>query len=392
MHLSNKLRLRRFLALSALIAMGLLGTGGPATGSQPAAPSLARLLDDCTAPRGVSGAATDETGMPVVDAPVMVHAEPDPARTAVGDRVRLRLLGWTRTDARGCYVIPLSPPTTTLRITLQRESSLEIATVPEPADGAPIHQSFGVQADRARESGAARRASVGSSPDAMPLELAGGRPLLRGDMQVVKVYRKRPVLVGQWFSSMKGVRQVWRYSQGATTSMSSAFSQTGRPGSYSRSVTYDRSANAAVAFPVAHGKAGNFYRSYFRYAKYLHWYCDGVGCGVGGYTIRPYSWERGTQVTTGLRVPTVKRSNCSPYRQGSTDSSRGSKAVTWKNGVSIGGDLAAGVGLNISFSSQTGFTSTAENVVTFQKRGFLCGVYDSLSGRPGMLVARQFAR
>ncbi len=391
MHLSNLFRLRRFLALSALITTGLAVTG-PSVAAQPAMPSLSRLLDDCTARNGVSGAATDDNGMPIVGAPVMVHSEPDPVRGAVGERVALRLLGWTRTDEGGCYAIPLHRPSATLRITLQREGSVEIVTVPEPADQMPIHQSFGLQADRARESGAARRGTVGLRPDTMPIDLAGDRPLLRGDTQVVKIYRKRPVLVGQWFSSMKGVRQVWRYSQGATTSLSSAFSQTGRPGSYSRSVTYDRSAHAAVAFPVAHGKAGNYYRSYFRYAKYVHWYCDGVACGVGGYTVRPYSWERGTQVTTGLRVPAVKRNNCSPYRKGSTDSSRGSQAVTWRNGVSIGGDLAAGVGLNISFSSQTGFTNAAENVVTFQKRGFLCGVQGPLSGRPGMLVARQFAR
>ena len=208
----------------------------------------------------------------------------------------------------------------------------------------------------------------------------------------MEIYAKRPVLVGQWFSSMKGVRQEWRYSQGAKTSMTSAFSQTGRAWSYSRSTTVDRSAEAAVTFPVAHGKAGNYYRSYFRYAKYIHWYCDGVACGVAGYTIQPYSWERGTQVTSGLRVPAVERENCSPYKKGSSDSTEGSKAVTWTNGVSIGGDLAAALGLNIALSSQTGFSSSAQNLVTFQKRGFLCGVFGPLSGRPGMLVARQFAR
>ena len=120
-----------------------------------------------------------------------------------------------------------------------------------------------------------------------------------------------------------------------------------------------RSTDATVTFPAARGKAGNYYRSYFRYAKYIHWYCDTVACGAGGYTIRPYSWERGTQVTTGVRVPEVKRDNCSPYKKGSTDNSRGSKAVTWTNGVSIGGDLASALGLNIALSSQTGFTSSA---------------------------------
>ena len=412
MHLSNHptSRLLRSLAVAVLVASGLVATSGPATAAEP--PGLSRLLADCNARTGVSGAVTDASGQPVDGAPVMLHAEPD--AIDVGERARLRLLGWTRTDSRGCYAIPLYPTQATLRLTLQRQGSLEIVTTTRPAGGA-IHQSFGLQSDRARTEQLKRQARtgvraggflgtisstasedierrVGTSPDKTPFALAGDRPLLRDEMQLLKVYAKRPVLVGQWFSSMKGVTQVWRYARGASTSLSSGFSQTGRAGSFTRNTTMDRSAEATVSFPVARGKAGNYYRSYFRYARYIHWYCDGVACGASGYSIRPYSWERGTQVTSGLRVPSVKRTNCSPYKKGSTDSVQGSKAVTWTNGVSIGGDLAIGLGLNLSMSSQTGFTNSAQNVVTFHKRGFLCGVFDSLSGRPGILVARQFAR
>ncbi len=386
MHLSNHL-------ISALMfTSGLVATSGQAAAAEPALPpSLSRLLDDCNTRSGVSGAVTDAGGRPVAGAAVMLHAEPDPKQTSVGERVSLRLIGWTRTDGRGCYAIPLYGTNATLRITLQREGSLELVTIPESAGRDAIHQSFGHQADRARST-EVRHLDVGDRPDKASFDLPGDRPLLRGDSEVVKVYAKRPVLVGQWFSSMKGVTQVWKYSQGATTSLTSAFSQTGRAWSYQRSTTFERSTDATVTFPAARGKAGNYYRSYFRYAKYIHWYCDTVACGVGGYTVRPYSWERGTQVTTGVRVPEVRRDNCSPYKKGSTDNSRGSKAVTWTNGVSIGGDLGSALGLNIALSSQTGFTDSAENVVTFHKRGFLCGVLGPVGGRPGMLVARQFAR
>lgn len=413
MHLSNLFisHLGRLVAVALLVTAGLVAIGGATTAAEP--PRLSRLLADCNARTGISGGVTDERGLPVAGAAVMLHAEPD--RIDVGDRARLRLLGWTRTNSQGCYAIPLYPTKSLLRVTLQREGSLEIVTISPAAGSGAVHQSFGLQADRVRAAQAARQAGdgvriggllgklvsatseaverrVGLAPDKAAFDLPGDRPLLRGDSQLLKVYAKRPVLVGQWFSRMKGVTQVWRYSQGARTSLSSGFSQTGLAGSFSRSTTIDRSADATVAFPVARGKAGNYYRSYFRYAKYLYWYCDGVACGPSGYMIRPYSWERGTQVTTGLRVPSVKRTNCSPYRKGSTDSIEGSQAITWTNGVSIGGDLAIGLGLNLSMSSQTGFTSDAQNVVTFHKRGFLCGVYDSLSGRPGILVARQFAR
>lgn len=417
---------RRSTHLIRLIAVVLLTSTGLAVSAAPSAttetrtpPSLPGLLHACNAAHGVSGAVTDSSGLPVAGAPVIVHAEPQPPAVKAHERTSLRLLGWARTDRRGCYHVPLSSPAIgdgiiDVRVTLQRHGSLEFVTVSHAAADGAIHQSFGLQADRARvavDSAADRAAvqlggfqatipttaseallrAVGPRPDATPFALAGDRPLLRGDTEVLKVYAKRPVLVGQWFSSMKGVRQVWRYSQGATTELSSAFSQTGRAGSFSRSTTMSRSTDATVAFPVANGKAGNYYRSYFRYAKYIHWYCDGVACGVAGYTIKPYSWERGTQMTTGIRVPSVRRTNCTRYVPGSHDTSRGSKAVTWTNGVSIGGDLAIGLGLNLSMSAQTGFTSSAENVVTFQKRGLLCGVFGPLSGRPGMLVARQFA-
>ena len=209
----------------------------------------------------------------------------------------------------------------------------------------------------------------------------------------IRTYRKRPVLVGQWFSTLKGVDQTWKYTQGATTTLlGSATSMTGEVGTYEKSQSYARSTSATVTFPVAHGKVGKYYRSYFRYAKYAHVYCDAVACGVFKYSIRPYKWERGTQVISRIPQIKVKGKYCSKYAARSRDESEGSVAITWSDGVSVGGDLAGALGLNVSLSARTGFTNEAQNLVVFGRRGRLCGKYGPLSGSPRMLAARPWPR
>lgn len=188
---------------------------------------------------------------------------------------------------------------------------------------------------------------------------------------------------------MNGVTQSWRYGKSASSELASAESLSGRIGTWQRSLTYSRSTNASVAFPSTSGKTGIYYRTYFRYARYCHWYCDGVACAVDGQEVRPYSWERGTQVTRGVPVPSVKKRNCSHYVAGSSDDSEGSRAITWTNGVEVTGDLKGVVG-GVSLSSRTGFTTHAENLVTFHTHGWLCGVFGPLSNRPGALVARRW--
>jgi hypothetical protein len=233
---------------------------------------------------------------------------------------------------------------------------------------------------------------VGAAPDRGPLPLATDAPLKYVVIKRIETYRKRPVLVGQWFSTLKGVEQTWKYSEGASSSLGSATSMTGRVGSYEKSQTYARSTNATVTFPKARGKVGKYYRSYFSYAKYAHVYCDEVACGTFKYSIRPYKWERGTQVISGIPQFKVDRDNCSRYAPDSWDTSGGSTAITWTNGVSVGGDLAGDLGLNVSLSARTGFTSHAENVIHFNRRGLLCGKYGPLSGSPRVLAARPLRR
>jgi hypothetical protein len=415
---------RTLTSVLTLAMVGLL-TAGPAVpiASADDPPTFAALVNACDRGDGVSGAVTDRKGAPVVDAPVMVHANVE----STARRVELPLLGATRTDDHGCYHVPLragrqlasaADPygVLNLGITLQRPDGLEIVNLPRRlvvrgevmelqsvdaprpslrlvasgVDGrvvGAVHQSFGPQADRARPS-----ISAGVAPDRAPLPVRTDAPLSSTIIKRVDVYKKRPVLIGQWFSTLKGVEHTWKYTQGATSTLGSVLKIASPGAEYERSQTYARSTSATVTFPTARGKVGKYYRSYFRYARYAHVYCDTVACGIVGYDVRPYKWERGTQVISHVPQIKVKGRNCSKYAAHSKDESKGSTAITWSDGVLVGGDLGREIGLRTSLSSRTGFTSEAQNLVAFGRRGRLCGWAGPLGGTPRILAARPWPR
>ncbi len=381
-----------------MVTLGLVGTSlSVPAASAEGPPDLRELLATCNRDDGVSGAVTDFQGEPVADAPVLVHAE----RVTEERRTVQPLLGATRTDEDGCYFVPLRAGRAlagladisgwvNLQVTLQRPDGLEMVNLPHrlvmrhgKARFPAVHQSFGLQADQGR-----RTPHVGVVPDRGPLPVDTDAALKYVVLKRVKTYRKRPVLVGQWFSTLKGVEQTWRYSEGASSSLGSVSSMTGKVGSFEKSQTYSRSTTATVTFPKARGKVGKYYRTYFSYARYAHVYCDGVDCGVFKYSVRPYKWERGTQVISNIPQFKVDRDNCSRYAPDSWDTSGGSTAITWTDGVSLGTELAGDIGVHVSLSARTGFTSDAENVVHFNRGGLLCGKYGPLSGTPRILAAR----
>jgi hypothetical protein len=405
----------------AVVAAGL--SVPAASGEDP--PTLRTLLDSCNRAEGVSGAVTDRQGVPVSDAPVMVHAHVDTTQ----QRVELPLLGTTRTDGRGCYHVPLRATrqlalaadpygVVNLEITLQRPDGLEFVNLPRrlvvrdgsvvlqgvdtarpslrmPTAGrgwgegvaGALHQSFGEQADRDRSTH-----GVGVAPDRGPLPLQTDASLRYMVVKRTKVYDKRPVLVGQWFSTLKGVEQTWTYSQGASSTLGSALKVIGPGSGYEKGQTYAKSTSATVTFPPAHGRVSKYYRTYFRYALYSHYYCDGVACGLVAQEIRPYKWERGTEVISHVPQFKVKGKYCTKYEAHSRDESKGSVAITWSDGVKVGGELAEELGLELSLSARTGFTNEAQNEIEFGRHGRLCGKYGPLSGSPRILTARPWPR
>lgn len=435
----------RLLAAATLIctaAMASVSNSVPAESSEVTA--LAELVAQCNVRSGVSGSATNRLGDPLVGAQVTLFAELEHR-----GRVALPVLARSRTDRNGCYALPLVANrrlfqaadrfgVMNLQVMLQDGNDLQVAVLNldlhlgrqgeprvlpagsqkgargfRPAHATPglevvggAHVAFGPQADAARQSIAASAEVVrthglvgsgtlngaevvqqlGPAPDRIPLPESVTGEITRGTTVLVKVYRKHPVLVGQWFSTHRRVHQEWRYSQGATSTLASALKIAG--GVYEESQTYSKSTSATIGFPDADGRVGQYYRSYFRYAKDNYYYCDGVSCGWVGSRVKPYDWQRGTQVIRGVRQIKINPANCSRYARGSKDWSRGSEAIEWSNGVLVTGDFGAELSIGISLSAQTGFTSDAENFVLFKRRGRLCGWGGPLGATPRILAAR----
>jgi len=361
---------------------------------------------------------------------VSLYAEPSEAvmRNLVVDAAaNFTFLGTTTTTLDGCFNIPMTSAWLAaadaqgrldLRVMINRPTQIEMRVLPivvtaTPAGGAQLAvapatvslvdgdsavqgslvENFTGTTGQAQIDGAVDTTD-GSAPvnQAVSSDFAlaptttpatnGVRWVLRQD------YGQRSTVVGQWWSNTAGVTESWIYGKSSSSELGAAWSQSGAPGSYSRSKTYTSTTDATVQFPDATGKAGQFYRSFFKYGKYDmqvwdyiagRWFYVGTG-------IRRTSWERGTAVTTGLAVPSSNTDNCSPYAAGSTDNSSVSKAVTWTDGVSLSVPMQVALA-SVTLSSRTGFTTTAKNHVHFSAKGRLCGRFGPLS-HPGALIAR----
>ncbi|WP_284537051.1 hypothetical protein [Nocardioides sp. T2.26MG-1] len=205
---------------------------------------------------------------------------------------------------------------------------------------------------------------------------------------MVNDFGKRPVLVGQWWSTNPGTMQRWVYSKGATSALEAAFTLAGDNGEYKHSETNTSSSTGSVGFPKVNGKAGKFFYSFFKYGRFKaeeYDYATGKWYYIGHWVRRTH-WAKGQDDASGIKVPATKPKNCAPYLPGGDDTTEKSTAVTWTNGVNLSGTMKGILG-SVSLSSRTGFSTTATNYVLFHKRGRLCGVFGDLH-KPGALVAR----
>jgi len=358
---------------------------------------------------------------------VDVYADPDLSGLEVGQSAALARLGSTTTGEDGCFQVPSSARwaalasggTLDLRVFIRRPDQLEFRVVPVGVTAAtsgapkvtvpieskasrpvPTLQTF-TGAETVTAPYAAMSTGSTGSPQRVPAVATtapasafvdGSRVAERSGgtrWTLLQDFGNRPVLVGQWWSTTPGVWQRWSYTKGATSALGGAFTLSGEGGEYKHSETQSTTTTATVGFPVAEHLAGKYYRTYFRYGKYKleeYEYTTGQWYYIGTW-VRRTSWERGTQVTSGVPVPSTQNKNCSKYFAGSDDTSEVSKAVTWTDGVKLSVAMKGVLG-SVSLSSQTGFTTQATNEVHFTRKGRLCGVSGPLS-RPGALVARK---
>lgn len=417
-----------FVVAVPVIAAGASSTAATAAGAAA-----------CSANTKAFSGYVASTAGPLAHASVEVYADPDLSRLKVGQSAGLLKLGDAETNAAGCFAVLTAASwskaaqaggTLDLRVMIRRPESVELRVVPvlvvrgtgkSPARPRVKAVDSGGSAASSRASGtgavlesftgtetvqpqvAASVGTAGAGPSMrhaaptaqpasafLPVERAAAAP---GKLRWVKKadYGKRPVLVGQWWSTNPGTVQRWTYSKGASSSLESAYSLSGEGGGYSHSETTSKETTSTVGFPQAKGRSGQYYQTYFGYGKYhlqQNDYITGDWTYIGTW-VRTTSWERGTQVIKKVSVPATKDVNCSKYIKGSDDTTEVSKAITWTDGVSLSATMKGVLG-SVTLSSQTGFTSKATNAVEFKtRRGRLCGVYGPLSKRPGMLVARK---
>jgi hypothetical protein len=386
---------------------------------------------------------TQPNGTPIAVAGVDLFIEPDVTTLAIGEAADLTLVRHTITDNAGCYTLALPDPSVLLgaadsvgrvdlTVLVHRPDRLEFRTIPftlttttvggdirllvartdtteisndlnSVDTSLPALGDFSESFSGVATSGASENVALTDDPDgttARPdvvstvvADPTSNALASTGGARWVKVQGlgKRSVVVGQFWSSMAGVRQTWEFGRGASSELGAAWSTSGAAGNFEQGRTWTATTDATVTFPEAIGRVGNYYRTTFTFGLFDfqtydyqtgRWY-------YAGTSMRRTGWSRGTAVTSGLAVPRTVQSNCSHYVAGSTDTTVSSRARTWSDGVSLSAEMFHLL-TSVKLSSRTGFTQHARNSVTFTNGGWLCGVDGALWNKPGALVARQF--
>lgn len=426
MHHSTHSPSRRFAAFGATAALAT--TLAAVVGLPPTASAAGA---SCARTASAFSGFVGSGNTPVDGAPVDLYTDPDLSKLKVGQSADLVKLGSATTDAEGCFQIPTTSTWASaakygnldVRVFVHRPGELELRVVPvavaknsaaapsltAPAETSaaktaapkPIFETF-TGTETTRPAGpVATVGAPGTAPRPVTARAAAtpasgflkGAPAESGGggtrWTKINDFGKRPVLVGQWWSTTPNVEQTWVYSKGATSALEAVYTLSGDGGEYKHSETTSSTSDGAVGFPQVNGKAGKYFRTYYAYGRYKleeFDYATGRWYYVGSW-VRRTSWERGQQITSNVPVPETKPKNCSRYYKGGKDTTSESTAVTWTNGVSLSGTMKGILG-SVSLSSRTGFTESATNYVRFTQRGRLCGVHGPLS-KPGMLVARK---
>lgn len=366
---------------------------------------------------------------------VRVYTDAVDSATRKGDVVLPSLLGEGETDASGCFTVAPADAATwiqhadvsgTLVIRLVVSAPDRLLTTTRPVALASSGRSLSVRESSSSRAPllATRKAVTGRAPvvgslrvDFDPAEsgpmpaasLASGSSAQLGRQDYASVpttaatcnggYRwklrkrfgNRNTVVGQWWSSTKATKQVWKFGKGTSSYLGAAWSVGGAPGSFNGTRAWSKSVDSVVTFPAQKRKVGVYFRSFFKYGKYDYQqydYCAGEWVYIATW-VRTTKWVKGTDLTKGVSVPAQKKPKvrCSPYRKGSTDETAVSTAMTWSDGVTLSAAMKGLLG-DLTLSSRTGFTSSTRNFVHFKfGRGRLCGRYGDLS-KPGALIAR----
>jgi hypothetical protein len=192
----------------------------------------------------------------------------------------------------------------------------------------------------------------------------------------LKIYRNRPAIVGQFFSTL-GTASTWtntkagsaiysdfEYSAGAKSTIGVAISPTGEVGSFTQSGTKSRASTATMGFARDYNDGGWYHQTYFDAARYLN------TCPVmqAWYSVEPYQWDGGEppHPVTGASPPSGV-SACVNFNAGDYWDRTDTRAITWTNGFGLGSII----GLDVSV--RTGYNTDADLSIHYNTRGRLCG-------------------
>ncbi|MFE2212122.1 DNRLRE domain-containing protein [Streptomyces canus] len=190
--------------------------------------------------------------------------------------------------------------------------------------------------------------------------------------QLKKKLGEHWVIAGQTYSATTGVKHTFSYSRGADSSLGVGVSATGAYGSFTGSGTISKSSSITMDYPEYGNHRGVYYKTEFSWGKYL------MTCSMGGrgapvsqhYEARARGYYGGAKTSTAY-IPTAK--HCAYQQNGTKFTRTTSHAITWSDGA----DLANVIG--ISLSAETGYSSDATVVYTFNANRYLCGT----GGAPG---------
>lgn len=189
------------------------------------------------------------------------------------------------------------------------------------------------------------------------------------------------VTIGGTFSSVSGVSDTMKYTNGAVSTLGVGLEVNGPGTSWSASGTQSRSTSSTVTFPTHSGSASYWHKTFWQYAKWSS-NCgpnaDHFGNG-GEVEVRPYAFAAGAvESSTSARTLT----HCSYFTAGSGFTLNSTSAVTWTNGVAISNVIG------INLSSHSGYSSTVETTYSFSASHHLCGYVNLPGNGPGYLSAQ----
>jgi hypothetical protein len=226
---------------------------------------------------------------------------------------------------------------------------------------------------------ATARTGAASTEAALSAAALSAAPVDKVNCTVTKVqdFGSRWAIVGQTYSTTSGVNMTFTYTQGASSSLGVAYSNTLSGGSWSQSGTNSVSTSTTINFGTASGAISRYDETTFSFGEFF------LPCNAGAwYEVKPTSFDGGTRFVS---AATATANMCRPYQAGTGQLKNNTTAITWTNGVSFT-DI-----IGISLSAHTGYTTSASIDAEFTATHNLCGANAypaSNSPSPLLLVAK----